>query len=292
MISTFRNDDVSKGLTLRPDDSRRSNVQDQRFTHVVRMHQVFNGIQALQHEKSILEVNKITKLHKRDTTSSYDEFLCYAQSYKLIPTTSMTHRVNNETSNLYSEGATLSNFIHEGRPTTTKLTLVDLPSSIDHSTFRECLKGILCLPLTFHHSPLTRPVVIISYSLRLGRKNTLPSTSTIRWKTERESTPKRLIYLKTFQVGIQSSNSLIKLTQKLLVRSSTSTLKSSTLIRRQIPTFLRPSLTTNQVTSSYETYTRTLTTQTTSAIIEIKTDKSLQFQDNWLNIARVTNTTT
>ena len=118
-------------------------------------------------------------------TSSYDEFLRYAQPYKLIPTTSTTHPVNNETPNLYSEGATLSNFIHEGRPTTTKLTLVDLPSSIDHSTFCECSKGILCLPPTFHHSPLTRPVVIISYSLHLGRKITLPSTSTIRWKTER-----------------------------------------------------------------------------------------------------------
>ena len=242
-------------------------------------------------------MNEITKLHKHDTTSSYDEFLCYAQSYKLILTTSTPHPVINETPNLYSERTTLSNFIHEGRPTTTKLTLVDLPSSIDHSTFRECSKGILCLPPTFHHSPLTRPVVIISYSLRLGRKNTLPSTSTIRWKTERESTLKRLIYSTsksgmTFQVGIQSSNSLIKSTQKLLVQASMSTSKSSTLIRRQIPTFLRPSLTTNQVTSSYETYTMTLMTQTTSAIIEIKTDKSLQFQANWLNIARVTSITT
>ena len=242
-------------------------------------------------------MNEITKLHKRDTTSSYDDFLCYAQSYRLILTSSATHPVNNEIQNLYSEGATLSNFIHEGRPTTTKLTLVDLPSSIDHSTFRECSKGILCLPSTFHHRPLTRPVVIISSSLRLGRKNTLPLTSTIRWKTERESTPKKLIYSTsrsgtTFQVGIQSSNSLTKSTQKLLVRASTSTSKSSTLIRRQIPTFLHPLLTTNQVTSSYETYTTTLMTQTTSAIIEIKTDKSLQFQINWLNIARVTNTTT
>ena len=111
-----------------------------------------------------MEANIIAKLHKRDTTSSYDEFLRYAQSYKLILTTSTTHPVNNETPNLSSEGATLSNFIHEGRPTTTKLTLVDLPSSIDHSTFRECSKGILCLPPTSHHSPLTRPVVIISYS--------------------------------------------------------------------------------------------------------------------------------
>ena len=96
----------------------------------------------------------------------------------------------------------------------------------------------------------------------------------------------------TFQVGIQSSNSLIKLTQKLFVPASTSTSKSSTLIHRQIPTFLRPTFTTNQVTSSYDTYTTALTTQTTSAIIEGKTDKSLQFQVNWLNIARVTSTTT
>ena len=244
-----------------------------------------------------MEANKITKLHKHDTTSSYDEFLRYAQSYKLILTTSTTQPVNNETPNLYSEGATLSNFIHEGRPTNTKLTLVDLPSSIDHSTFRECSKGILCLAPILPHRLLTRPVVIISYSLCLGRKTTLPSTSTIRWKTERESTPKKLIYSTsksgtTFQVGIQSSNSLIKLTQKLLEPASTFTSKSSTLIRRQIPTFLRPSHTTNQVTSSYDTYTTTLMTQTTSAIIEIKTDKSLQFQVNWLNIAQVTSTTT
>ena len=225
-------------------------------------------------------MNKTTKLHKRDTTSSYNEFLHYVQRYKLIPTTSTTHPVNNETPNLYSKGAMLSIFIHKGRLTTTKLTLIDLPSSIDHSTFHESLKGILCLAPTFHHSPLTRPVVIISYSLRLGRKNTLPSTSTTRWKTERASTPKRSIYSTsksgtTFQVGIQSSNSLIKSTQELLVRASTSTLKSSTLIRLQIPTFLRHSLTTNQVTSSYATYTMALTTQTTSAIIEIKNDKSL-----------------
>ena len=125
----------------------------------------------------------------------------------------------------------------------------------------------------------------------------LPSTSTIRWKTERESTPKKLIYSTsksgtTFQAGVQSSNSLIKSTQKLLVPASTSTLKSSTLIRRQIPTFLRPTFTTNQVTSSYDTYTMTLATQTTSAIIEVKIDKSLQYHVNRLNIARVTSITT
>ena len=220
-------------------------------------------------------MNETTKLNKRDTASSYDEFLRYAQPYKLIPTTSTTHPVNNETPNLYSEGATLSIFIHEGRPTTTKLTLVDLPSSIDHSTFHECTKGILCLAPTSHQSPLTRQVVITSYPLHLGRKNTLLSTSTIRWRTEKESTPKRLTYSPsrsgtTFQVGIQSSNSLIKLTQKLLVPAST-----CTLIRRKIPTFLRPTPTTTQVTSSYAIYTTVLATQITSAIIEIKNDKSL-----------------
>ena len=186
---------------------------------------------------------------------------------------------------------------HEGRLTTTKPTLVDPPSSINHSTFGKCSKGILCLPPTSHHSPSTRPVVIISYSLRLGRKITLLSTSTIHLKTERESTPRKLIYSTsksgtTFQVGIQSSNSLIKLTQKLLVPASTSTSKSSTLIHRQMPTFSRPMFTTNQVTNSYDTYTMALMTQTTSAIIEIKTDKSLQFQVNWLNISRVTSITT
>ena len=225
-------------------------------------------------------MNETTKLHKRDTTSSYDEFLRYAQPYKPIPTTSTTHSVNNETPNLYSEGATLSIFIHEGRSTTTKLTLVDLPSSIDHSTFHECTKGILCLAPTSHQSPLTRQVVITSYPLHLGRKNTLLSTSTIRWRTEKESTPKRLTYSPsrsgtTFQVGIQSSNSLIKSTQKLLVPASTCTSKSSTLIRRKIPTFLRPTPTTTQVTSSYAIYTTVLAIQITSAIIEIKNDKSL-----------------
>ena len=290
LISTFRNNDVSKGLTLRPDDSRRLNVLDQRFTLGITTHQVFNGVHALQHEKTILEVNETTKLHKRDTTPSYDEFLRYARPYKLILTKSTTHPVNNENPNLYSEGATLSIFIHEGRPTTTKLTLVDLPSFIDHSTFHKCSKGILCLPPTSHHSPLTRPVVIISYSLRPGRKIMSPSTSTIHWKTKRESTLKKLIYSTsksgtTFQVGIQSSNSLIKLTQKLLVPASTSTSKSSTLIRRQIPTSLRPTFTTTQVTSSYDTYTMALATQTTSATFEITNDKSLHLQVNWLNIA-------
>ena len=62
---------------------------------------------------------------------------------------------------------------------------------------------------------------------------------------------------------------------KLLVPASTCTSKSSTLIRRKIPTFLRPTPTMTQVTSSYDTYSTVLATQTTSPIIEIKNDKSL-----------------
>ena len=230
-------------------------------------------------------------------TSSYDEFLRYAHPYDFILLTSTTHPVHNETPNLYSEQATLSIFIHEGISTTMKLTLVVLPSSNDHSTCYECSKGILFLPLTFHHSPLTKPVVIILYSLRLGRKIALPSTSTICWKTERESTQKKSIYstskcATTFQVGTQSSNSLIKSRRKLLALASTPLLISSTSICRQIPTSSRPTCTMNQVTSSYDTYTMALATRITSASIEVKIDKSLQFQVNRLNIARVTFITT
>ena len=48
--------------------------------------------------------------------------------------------MNNETPNLYSEGVTLSIFIDEGRPTTTKPTVIALPSSINHSNLFECFK--------------------------------------------------------------------------------------------------------------------------------------------------------
>ena len=178
-----------------------------------------------------------------------------------------------------------------------KLTLVALPSSINHSTCYECSKGIPSLPLTFHHSPLTKPVVIILYSLHLGRKIALPSTSTICWKTERESTPKKSIYstskcTTTFQVGTQCSNSLIKPTRKLLVRAFMSSLRLFTSIRRLIPTFSRPTSITNHVTSSYDTYTTALAKRITSAMIEVKIDKSLQFQVNRLSIHRVTSITT
>ena len=69
----------------------------------------------------------------------------------------------------------MSKFIHEGRPTTTKPTFVALPSLTSHSTFYECSRGILCKPQDSPYSPLTRLGVIISYSLRLERKITLPS---------------------------------------------------------------------------------------------------------------------
>ena len=157
------------------------------------------------------------KLHYRDLTSSNDKVSSYAQSIKLILTTSTTQLVNHETLDLYSEGATLSKFINEGRPTTTKPTFVALPSLTSHSTFYECSRGIHCQPQDSPHRPLTRLGVIISYSLHLERKITLPSTFITRWNITMEFTQKKLIYSTsrnstTFQVGIISSISLIKST--------------------------------------------------------------------------------
>ena len=60
-----------------------------------------------------------------------------------------------------------------------KPTSVALPSLTSHSTFYECSRGILCQPQDSPHSPLMRLGVIISYSLQLERKITLPSTSII-----------------------------------------------------------------------------------------------------------------
>ena len=121
-----------------------------------------------------MEAREVTKLHYCDSTSSNDEFSSYAQSIKLIFTRATTHVMNNKTLDLYSKGVTLYKFIHEGRPTTTKPTFVALPSLTSHSTFYECSRGILCQPQDSPHSPLTRLGVIISYSLRLKRKITLP----------------------------------------------------------------------------------------------------------------------
>ena len=122
---------------------------------------------------------EITKLHYCDSTSSNDEFSRYAQSITLISTRSTTEPVHNKTLDLYLERVTLSKFIHEGRPTTTKPTFVALPSLTSHSTFYECLRGMLCQSQDSPHRPLTRLGVIISYPLHLARKITLPSTSII-----------------------------------------------------------------------------------------------------------------
>ena len=126
-----------------------------------------------------MEARKVTKLHYRDSTFSDDEFSSYAQSINLIFTRATTHLGHNETLDLYAEEATLSKFIYEGRPTTTKPTFVALPSLTSHSTFYECLRSILCKPQDSPHSHLTRLGVIISYSLHLERKITSPSTSII-----------------------------------------------------------------------------------------------------------------
>ena len=157
------------------------------------------------------------KLLWRDTTSFNDDFTSYRRSIKLIPTTSTTHLVTNETPDPYPEGATLSKIIHEGRPTTTKPTFVALPNLTSHSTFHECSKGTPCQPQASLHKQLTKPVVIILYFTHLERKITSLSTSTTHWNITMESTQKKLIYSNskkrtTFQVGIHSSSSLIKST--------------------------------------------------------------------------------
>ena len=181
------------------------------------MNQVFIDIQAIHHEKSTLEARKVMKLHWRDSTSSNDEFSSYALSIKFNPTRSTPHPVNNETLDLYFEGATLSKFIYEEILITTKPTFVALPSLTSHSTFYECSRGTPCQPQASPHRHLTKPAVITSYSIRLERRITLLSTFITRWNTTTESTQKKLIYLNsknptTFQVGIHSSSSLTKST--------------------------------------------------------------------------------
>ena len=91
--------------------------------------------------------------------------------------------MNNETPDLYPLGATLSKFIYEGRPTTTKPTFVALPYLTSYSTFHECSRGTPCQPQASLHRHLTKPVVIISYSICLERKITLLSTFITRWNT-------------------------------------------------------------------------------------------------------------
>ena len=182
-----------------------------------RAYQVLIAIQTIHHEKPTLEVRKVMKLLWCDTTSSNNDFTSYRHSSKLIPTTSTTHSVKNETLDSYPEGATLSKFIHEGRSTTMKPTFVALPNLTSHSTLHECSRGIFYQPQYSLHGPLTKLGVIIPYFLCLERKTISPLTFIIRWNTTMESTPMKLIYstskkTTTFQVGIQSSNILTKST--------------------------------------------------------------------------------
>ena len=144
-----------------------------------------------------LEAREVTKLLLCDTTSSNDDFTSYGRSIKLIPTTAATNLVTNDTPDLYPEGATLSKFTYEGRPTTTKPTFVALPNLTSHSTFHKCSRGTPCQPQASLHKHLTKPVVITFYSIRLERKTTLLLTSTTCWNTTTESTQKKSIYSKS-----------------------------------------------------------------------------------------------
>ena len=75
-----------------------------------------------------------------------------------------------------------------------KPTFVALPNLTSQSTFHECSRGTPCQPQASLHKHLTKPVVIISYSIHLERKITLRLTSITRWNTTMESTQKKLIY--------------------------------------------------------------------------------------------------
>ena len=126
LTSTFRDNDLLNESTLRPEDLRSRNVQDRRVTQERRTYQVRIDIKAIHQEKPTLEAREVTKLLRHDTTSSNDDFTSNARLIKLIFATSTTPPVKHDILDLYSEVATLSKFIHEGQPTTTKPTFVAL----------------------------------------------------------------------------------------------------------------------------------------------------------------------
>ena len=118
--------------------------------------------------------------------------------------------------------------------------------------------------------------MIISYSLHLERKITLPSTSTIRWKTTTGNPHRRSNLLELQRVARPSklvSNLPTPLSNRrksYLYRFPTST---STIIyidsSPDPDIFCNLTFTANQVTSSYGTYTTASPAdKTTSAIIE------------------------
>ena len=164
------------------------------------MYQGFIDIQMVNHENPTLEAREVKKLHRRDSTSTNNDFTSYAQSIKLISTTPTTHLVNTDTPDLYPEGATLSKFIDEGRPTITKPTFVALPYLTSHSTFHECSRGTPCQPQASHHSHLKKPVVIISYSIHLERKITLLSTFITCWNNTTGNPHRRSRFTQTQRI--------------------------------------------------------------------------------------------
>ena len=145
---------------------------------------------------------KVTKLHQSDSTSSNDKFPSYARSKKPITTPDQQPiQVKNETPRfIFSIGPTLSKFIYEGRPTTTKPTFVALPYLTSHSTFHECSRDTPCQPQASLHRHLTKPVVIISYSIHLERKITLLSIFITHWNTTTESIHMKLTLLELKEV--------------------------------------------------------------------------------------------
>ena len=143
---------------------------------VTGFNQVQNSFWSCTHVNSCQQYTLYINLHIlfiiyiKETTNIQElsKYIKYIKNYK-----------QNNSYYFVSKGATLSKFIHEGIPTSTKPTFVSLPSLTSHSTFYECLRSILCKPQDSPHSVLTRLGVIISYSLHLERKITSPSTSII-----------------------------------------------------------------------------------------------------------------
>ena len=158
-----------------------------------------------------MEERKVTKQLRRDTTFSNDDFTSYRRSIKLIPTTSTPLSMKNETPDTYPEGATLSTFIHEGRPTTSKPTFVVLPNLTSHSTPPRMFERYILSTTVFHSrcfddtgcdyalfpTPGKKDHITIDIHYLLEHHNIITPTKSIN-STSKKTT--------TSQVGIQSSN--------------------------------------------------------------------------------------
>ena len=178
-----------------------------------------------------------------------------------------------------------------------KLTFVALPNLTSHSTFHECSRGIFYQPQYSPHGNLTKLGVITLYFLRLERKIISPSTSIISlehhngihtdevdlldFKEDNDLPSWYPIFQLPYQIDVKVTCTGVHVYVEIIYIDCHLT-----------PTSLRLSFIAIQVTSSYGAYTASPAKKTTSAIIEVKIDKSLQFQVNQLNIARVTSITT